>query len=169
MRNYNRHYENMLEDPKINDKVKQSPRIFRHFNYSRQSDRAYRCEFVDSKIEYKQRAKVYYIKGMYAKAHGIQIGHLRIYFSGSMPVGLYHPNVGPLCMENIWTRETAYHLNRVNRDDDTRLSPEVFHTILNDLLKKEVVKDIKLYIQDINDFELRTKLRDVNYISSNIW
>jgi hypothetical protein len=145
------------------------PRLIRHFNYSIQEDNAYRVETIKRDSSPGLMAKARYIKQMYSRAHGIQIGHLRIYFSGNMPVGLYHPETGPLCLDNLWDRLTAYCLNRVNRNDDKRMSIEHFHNILNKYLKIETSRDIKLYIPNIDNYGLREQMKDSPHFTKFIW
>ena len=146
-----------------------SPRLIRHFNYSIQENHAYNCVTVQSGVTPAVAARTRYIKQMYSKAHGVQIGHLRIYFSGNIPVGLYHPEIGALCLDNLWSRQTAYHLNRINRNDDSRMSIEHFYNILNKYLKIQTSKNIKLYIPDVDEYSLRNKVIDTEYSSPNIW
>lgn len=146
-----------------------SPRLIRHFNYSIQENKAYDCVTVKSGTSSAILARTRYIKQMYAKAHAVQIGYLRIYFSSDIPVGFYHPEIGALCLDNLWTRQTAYHLNRINRNNDSRMSIEHFYNILNKYLKIETSKNIKLFIPDINDYFLKEKLRNSEYIARSIW
>ena len=145
------------------------PRLIRHFNYSIQENSAYNCVTVKSGIAPGIAARTRYIKQMYAKAHGVQIGHLRIYFSSDIPVGFYHPEVGAMCLDNLWTRQTAYHLNRINRNNDSRMSIDHFFTILNKYLKLETLKDSKLYVPHIDDYRLRVKLENSEYLARDIW
>ena len=157
------------EDPNTIKLLKKAPRIVRHFNYSLKEENSYRCEFIAANTSSSLQARTRYIKGMMARAHGIQLGHLRIYFSSTMPVGFFHPDCGPKCLDNLWDRRTAYHLNRINRNNDERLSLEGFHTLLNKYLKQELCKDVKLFVPDIFDYTIRRKLLNADYITSNVW
>jgi len=149
--------------------AKNAPKLIRHFNYSIQENKAYNCVTVAGGITPQLAARTRYIKQMYAKAHGVQIGHLRIYFSSDIPVGFYHPEVGALCLDNLWTRQTAYHLNRINSNNDSRMSVNHFYNILNKYLKLETIKDSKLYIPRIDEYSLRDKIANSKYISQHIW
>lgn len=157
------------ESPDVINRLKKLPPIFRHFNYSLSGDRAYEIAWLSENTRPQIRAKTRYVKRMFAFAHGIQIGQLRIYFSNDKPVGLFHPDCGPLCMDNFWDRITAYHLNRVNKNLDKRLSMEHFYQLINHYLREESKKDIKLYIPNVDDWEMRTKTRDFDYITDRFW
>ena len=163
-----------MEEADIAEKLKKQPRAIRHFNYSRLGERSYHCELINKETSGALKRKAQYIKTMFAGAHGVQLGHLRIYFSDQVPIGLFHPDIGSICIDNIFGRKTAYHLNRVNRDDDKRLSIEVYYNILNDMIKKETKQMIPLYIPLINDYILNTKLiykgeGDSYIVSTGAW
>jgi len=157
------------ESPDVIEHLKRIPPSFRHFNYSLSGDRAYEVAWLSEKVTPPVRAKTRYIKKMFAYAHGIQVGHLRIYFSNNMPVGLFHPDCGPLCMDNFWDRKTAYHLNQVNRDLDKRLSMEHFYQLVNHYIREEVKRDIKLYIPEVFDYTMRNKIHNFDYVTAQIW
>ena len=86
-----------------------------------------------------------------------------------MPVGLFHPECGPLCMDNFWDKQTAYHLNRINRKTDKRMSFENFYTLLNHYIKEEAKRDLRLFIPRIDDWEIHNKVRGSEYITARIW
>lgn len=158
------------DDPVIMRILKREKPIIRHFNYSLKGDNSYKVEFIREKLSGREEFKRRYIKNMMARAHGVQIGHLRIYFSGEMPIGLYHPGCGPLCVDNFWDKQTAYHLNRINRRLDDRLSLEHFHTLLIKSLENEVKEsNITLYIPYLNDVMLNNKLHTFDYIDTVTW
>lgn len=157
------------EHPDVIENLKRIPPILRHFNYSMKGDQSYEIAWISEKTSGPERAKTRYIKTMMAYAHGIQIGQLRIYFSQNMPVGLFHPDCGPLCMDNFWDRRTAYHLNQVNRRTDKRLSMEHFYGLVNHYMREEVKKDIKLYIPDVFDYHMRQKMLSYDYVTAQTW
>jgi len=161
--------QNNWESPEVVRRLKTSPPLVRHFNYSLKGNRSYKVETIMRDSTPKLIWKTRYIKNMMARAHATQIGHLRIYFSGDMPVGLFHPECGPLCVDNFWNKQTAYHLNQVNRKLDDRMSLEHFHTTLNHYLREETKKDIKLFIPILDDWEIGQKIMNDDYITRSVW
>lgn len=51
--------------------------------------------------------------------HSLQMGEKCLYFSYETVVGFYHPAVGLVASENVWSQTTGKHINKIGASKRT--------------------------------------------------
>jgi hypothetical protein len=64
----------------------------------------------------------------------IKFGGLKLYYSYQTVIAFKTPNTGLVICENVWSRATGMHLNKIDRDKSKRVDFDTFRVQLENVL-----------------------------------